>query len=58
MANLPYNDLHVQMQTALGGQPMGDKRDRAGLNRREVLGTAGALAAGGVLLTGGAAAGA
>jgi galactonate dehydratase len=37
---------------------MGDKRDRAGPNRREVLGTAGALAAGGVLLTGGAAAGA
>lgn len=37
---------------------MGDKRDRAGLNRREVLGTAGALAAGGVLLAGGAAAGA
>jgi galactonate dehydratase len=37
---------------------MGDKRNRAGLNRREVLGTAGALAAGGVLLTGGAAAGA
>ena len=37
---------------------MSNKRDRAGLNRREVLGTAGALAAGGVLLAGGAAAGA
>src|SRR6516225_1817733 len=40
------------------GHAMSEKRDRAGPNRREVLGTAGALAAGGVLLAGGAAAGA
>jgi galactonate dehydratase len=35
---------------------MSDEREEPGLNRREILGTAGALAAGAVLLSGGAAA--